>query len=307
MFKRRKLATKKNYKYQYGKSPLLQKTLKNRTGKLSMQSPKNFHTPKRKSRLNSMSFKIPSKFKALAILLGIISAIGLTIYSLTFSTYFEIKEIQVSTEQQNTQNLSTNIVNELRIYKGKNIFWIDKVEIIEKIQSSYPEIENINVGRDFPSTIEISFTEYPLLANITNVSNESNKKFIINSIGYVVKEDVDDPNLPYIKINTDAPLNTTTALLEKEELTYILEATNYFEEKFGMKIIEIEYKVTPREIHLRTEKYFYIWLDIQKSYEQQLKKLKKALVKLDIYNDSLYYIDLRITGESGEKIIYKRR
>ena len=74
-----------------------------------------------------------------------------------------------------------------------------------------------------------------------------------------------------------------------------------------MKIIEIEYQVIPREVHLRTEKYFYIWLDIQKPYETQLKKLKKALVKLNIYDDELAYIDLRITGESGEKIIYKRR
>ncbi len=308
MFKRRKLATKRSSKYQYGKSPVLQKTLKNRTGTLSTQSPKNFHTPRRKrTLLSSISFKLPSKLKAIAFILGFIAAVGLIIYSLTFSSFFKIQNIQVSTEHQSTQNLSTNIVSELAIYKTKNIFWIDKTEIIEKIQSSYPEIENISVNRDLPNTIEISFTEYPLLANITNITNESNKKFIINSIGYVVKEDVDDPNLPYIKIKTDAPLNTTDSILEQEELDYILGATNYFEEKFGMQIIEIEYKVTPREVHLRTEKYFYIWLDIQKSYEQQLKKLKKALIKLDIYNDSLYYIDLRITGESGEKIIYKRR
>ena len=38
-----------------------------------------------------------------------------------------------------------------------------------------------------------------------------------------------------------------------------------------------------------------------------LKKLKKALVKLDIYTEDLQYIDLRIAGGNGDKIIYKRR
>ena len=33
----------------------------------------------------------------------------------------------------------------------------------------------------------------------------------------------------------------------------------------------------------------------------------KALVKLDIYNEDLQYIDLRIAGGNGDKIIYKRR
>jgi len=74
-----------------------------------------------------------------------------------------------------------------------------------------------------------------------------------------------------------------------------------------MKILEAEYKVIPRELHLKTEKYFIIWLDIQKPFEDQLKKLKKALVKLDIFNEPLEYIDLRISGESGDKIIYKRK
>jgi hypothetical protein len=50
-----------------------------------------------------------------------------------------------------------------------------------------------------------------------------------------------------------------------------------------------------------------VWLDMQKPIEEQLKKLKKALVKLDIYTESLEYIDLRISGTNGDKIIYKRK
>lgn len=308
MFSKNKLTTKRKYKYQYGKSPAIHQTFKKSQKTLRTNGPTSFHTKKRKPlTLSSLSGKIPKKAKRLTIALAIIGTILFCTYTTLFSQYFHIETIKISTEQLNTPQLSGNIIDDLENYKGKNLLFIKKEEIIEKIQSEYPEIEDIKVTKDLPSTVVISFSEYPLVANITNISNETNKKFIVNSIGYVVKENIDDPNLPYFKIKTDAPLNTETAIIDTDKLTYLLEAAAYFEEKFGMKIIETEYKVVPREVHLRTEKYFYIWLDIQKPYEQQLKKLKKALVKLDIYNSPLEYIDLRITGESGEKIVYKRR
>ena len=79
------------------------------------------------------------------------------------------------------------------------------------------------------------------------------------------------------------------------------------EDKFGMRVVEVIYKKVPREIHLLTERDFYIWIDMQNPADEQLKKLKKALVKLDIYTENLEYIDLRIAGGNGDKIIYKRR
>jgi len=304
MFSRQKLVTKRGYKYQYGKSPVLQQTF-NKT--LRTNTPANFHTPNKRIKLSSLSARIPQKLKRIIFLLAIIVLLLYCTYLLAVSSFFNVETIKISTELPSSESLSANIISDLESYKGKNLIFINKDEIIAKIQSSYPEIENIEIDRDLPSTIVISFTEYPLVANITNISNEANKKFIINSIGYVVRENTDDPNLPYIKIKTDSQLNTASSVIDISCLTYILGAKAYFEEKFGMKIIEVEYKVIPREIHLRTEKYFYIWLDIQTPYEDQLKKLKKALVKLDIYNEPIEYIDLRITGESGEKIIYKRR
>ncbi len=308
MFNKRKLATKKGFKYQYGKSPVLHRTIKNSKKTLRTNGPTSFHTRKRKRiSLSSLIPKIPSKLKRLSIILGVLITLFGGIYLIGFSNVFNIENIEVSTDQITTESLSGNIVDDLRIYKGKNLLFINKDEIIQRIQSSYPEIENIEVSKDLFNTLVISFSEYPPIANITNISNETNKKFIVNSIGYVVKENIDDPELPYIKVVSDAPLNTDTTVIDQEKIAYILESKYYFEEKFGMKIIEVEYKMISREVHLRTEKYFYIWLDIQKPYEQQLKKLKKALVKLDIYNEDLSYIDLRITGESGEKIIYKRR
>ncbi len=310
LFSRKKLVIKpgSGYRYQYGKSPILTQ-IKNQKGGLRYSSgPTSFHTIReRRFRLSKVFAKIPRKAKIIIVLLAIIGAAAFSIHAIFFSRYFAIETIKASTEKTEDVHIGDTIIDTLQSYKGKNILFVKKADIVAKIEASYPEIENIQVEKDLPNTLIISFTEYPLAANITNVTSGASKKFIINSIGYVVKENADDPTLPYIKVKTDSPLNAESTILDQEKLQYILGAASYFEEKFGMKILESEYKVVPRELQLKAEKFFFIWLDIQKPFEDQFKKLKKALVKLNIYEEPLQYIDLRITGESGEKIIYKRR
>lgn len=299
LFSRKKLVIKpgSGYRYQYGKSPILTQ-IKKGEGLRYSSGTTSFHTIRdRRSRLSKVFTKIPRKAKIIIVLLAAVGITAFLIHSIFFSQYFAVETIKAP----------NTITDSLQSYKSKNLLFIKKTGIIEKISANYPEIENIKVEKDFPNTLIISFTEYPLAANIANITEGASKKFIINSIGYVVKENADDPTLPYIKVKTDSPINTESVILDTEKLKYILDAVSYFEEKFGMKILESEYLLVPRELHLKTEKFFFIWLDIQKPYEDQFKKLKKALVKLNIYEEPLQYIDLRITGESGEKIIYKRR
>ena len=81
----------------------------------------------------------------------------------------------------------------------------------------------------------------------------------------------------------------------------------YFEKKFNIKVLDAEYKVREREVHLMTEKYFKVWIDMEKSLTDQFEKLKKALPRLDIYKTALEYIDLRISGTDNEKVIFKKR
>lgn len=248
-----------------------------------------------------------SKFKKISTLIFIIALIGLTIYSLFFSSFFNIKEVVITNKDFENQTVSDQIQSSLQDTIGKNIFTINTGELEEKVLKSFPELEKVSVSKKFPHNLNIEFSEYPLATNIVNESNVVKKSYIINATGFAIKENLEDPHLPYIKIKTDDPINPKQAVIEKNKLNYILDAKIYFEDKFGMKIIKIEYKPVAREIHFLTERNFYLWLDIQRPFEEQLKKLKKALVKLDIYKENLEYIDLRIAGNSGDKIIYKRR
>lgn len=248
-----------------------------------------------------------SKIKKFTIIIG--SLIGIILFShmIFFSSYFLVTDIKINNKEFQNENLTSSIKKNTKNALGKNLIFIDLEEINSKLLDKFPELEGIEISKNYPDMIEITFQEFPLSANLIAESKSIKKSYIINSIGYAVKENLENTALPYIKIKSDEPINTKIPVIEAAKLKYILDTITYFEDKFGMRIVEVEYKKIPREIHLLTEKSFYIWLDIQYSAEEQLKKLKKALVKLDIFTESLSYIDLRIAGASGDKIIYKRK
>lgn len=290
MFKKKRKLRK--YKFSYGKSPSLKKLPKQR------QSSK---------KLLRRSHPLPARIKKIAIAVGIVVITILIAHGIFFSNYFTITEIKISGEHLENETLGGEIKLTIKNALGKNLLFLDPEDLQLKILNTFPEIEQVEIKKDYPRKILVEFTEYPLAANVINESSTIKKSYIINSIGYAVKENFENPNLPHIKIKSDEPINPKNPVIEADKLRYILETIIYFEDKFGMRIIEVQYKKIPREIHLLTEKNFYIWLDIQKPSADQLKKLKKALVKLDIYNENLEYIDLRIAGGNGDKIIYKRR
>lgn len=276
------------------------------------------HTPfskdpsKRNSAATRLVKKRPSKaFAKLRKYLALIFILGLiilSIYGVYFSNYFSINELIVEETSENTSAIiSEEITKTIEESIGENIIFTDTEALEYMILERFSGIEEVFVEKDYPGTLIVSFSEFPLAANVVNESSTVKKTFVINSVGHAIKEDAETPALPYIKIKSDEPVNTGDSIIEPGKLKYILETKTYFEDKFGMRIVSMEYKITPRELHLITEKDFAVWLDMQQTAEDQLKKLKKALVKLDIYNESFEYIDLRIAGGNGDKIIYKRR
>ena len=283
------------YKFLYGKSPVLNST-----------SPKQgFRTPIVKSKGKfSILF---SRIKKISILLTILIVSTFSIYAIFFSNYFSITDIKLKNNEIENQNVADQIKNSISKTIGRNLLFTNTKELETKVLSTFPELEKVTISKNYPHELLIEFAQYPLVANIINQSSTLKKTYIVNAVGYAVKEDYEDKTLPYIRIKSDEPLNTKNIIIENSKLAYILNAKKYFEDKFGMNILEITYKPVAREIHLYTEKKFYIWLDIQRPFDQQLKKLKKALVKLNIYKDAFEYIDLRIAGNNGDKIIYKRR
>lgn len=290
---------------------------------------------------------LPSLATVKKILIAMVATglLGMISYFIWFSGYFKIEKIYVQYEEFQNENI--DILNYFDNLRGKNYLFADPAEKIPEIQKAHPELSKLIVEKIFPNTIKISFTEFPITANIESIVNgKSKEKVLINSIGMVIYRDTENPNLPYIKVITteiaeptiETPLTaepqlesqnetapppspatttpeppqtisptTDSPIISQENLTYMLSAVSSFEERFGMKVLELRLLPQAREFHMKTEKNFEIWLDIQIPYEKQFLKLKKAMSTLDIYKTPLFYIDLRISGTNGEKVIFKRK
>lgn len=143
----------------------------------------------------------------------------------------------------------------------------------------------------------------------------SKQFYIVNELGYIASVGITNETLPTIVMDvtgTDIPLpesedspKVNEELVPQETLETLLEAKTDFEGKFDMQIMEVHYLKRARELHFFTERYFYVWIDLTQSVDLQLAKLKKAMSQINIYDDPLDYIDLRISGQNGEKVIYK--
>lgn len=137
---------------------------------------------KRKKKLKKIKLIIKI-FLLIAIIAG-----GIT-FSLT-SPIFYIKDIKVI---NNNVIPSDTIISLSGLKTDENIFKFYKNNIIEKIKEN-PYVENIEIHRKLPSTIEINVTERVATYNIDYMG----KYAYINTQGYILEISEDSKNMPII-------------------------------------------------------------------------------------------------------------
>ena len=87
----------------------------------------------------------------------------------------------------------SNLLKEFEIIKKKNIFFLQKKELI-KILNSNDLIESFLINKNYPSDINIIIQKTNFLANI-NILDEN---FLIGSNKRLIKSKLSDPNLPTV-------------------------------------------------------------------------------------------------------------
>jgi hypothetical protein len=254
----------------------------------------------------------PSKLKKILLIILVLFILSGGTYLIFFTDLLQINDFQIYDEgTQITTNLQ---LNELvtKSLLNQNLLLYNGDQLTQQILEQFPQYKSISVKKLFPHSLKVELEKYPVAANIIDQIKSPDgltvqKKFLVNTNGMIIMENEENPELPYIKIDTAQAFGLNDSPLSQERLDYIIKLTNLFEEKFGLKVVEAEYLKVAREVHLRTEKDFTVWFDLNKDMLSQIDKLKRALPKLDIYKTSLEYIDLRISGTNAEKVIYKRR
>jgi len=297
--KRRRGKVRKNSKIQEIRSPYTHRKSLSRK-RLPKKAKKTRYSGELK-----LSYKNSFPLKKWLLILGGAATLIFFIYTMIFTTFFEVKQWKIYGDDIIQEN--SKFEEFFLVHKNENIIFLNTGKIKQTILSQYPAIEDLKIKKVFPNTLIMEYTNFPEIANLFNLVDDTQKKFIINEIGLLVQQDFENPNIPYIKLKTEKALEIGDEAISRETLEYITDAIYDFEELFGMSILDAEYKPREREVHLKTGRGFMIWLDTSLTIQEQYNKLKKASNKLNIYTESLQYIDLRISSINGDKIIFKRK
>jgi len=247
------------------------------------------------------------KVFSIFLLMIALSAFIALIFLLFVSDTFKVQEIRINS---NSETIDENILKSyLLAYRGKNIIGVNVMSIETSLKRKFPLAEVFNVKKILPSTLVLEYGEYLIKANviIKNPVTGDRTKHKLNEIGRVAISGQDDPNLPYIIVETEKELDFNKIIVRKERLDYMLDAMQKYSEKFDMQVIDAEYIQNAKEVHLNTEKGFEVWIDLEGDLDAQLNKLKLSIGEVNIYELDLEYVDLRISGQDVDKIIYKER
>lgn len=266
-------------------------------------------------RIQKRKIRERSRFWMILRIIFIFITVIAIFYLILFTRLFEIQKIDIQGDADTLdEQAETN--QYLQEYIGDNLLFFNSFAHEDELLAKYPYLKDLRINRHFLHTISAKITTYDHIANVQmNFEDGSKQFYIVNELGYIAGVGTTNENLPTIVMDvtgTDAKLPTdeespkvNEELINQETLQTLLKTKTDFEGKFDMQIMEVYYMKRARELHLFTERYFYVWIDLTQSVDVQLAKLKKAMSQINIYEDPLDYIDLRISGQNGEKVIYK--
>ena len=252
--------------------------------------------------LNIEFYKKINKYVFLAVTLGIIIFVFFIIF---FTNIFTIKKIIVREGEITSENPQVLKITE--VLKNRHLILTDVSSIEKTLKNNIENLEDLRIRKSYPNKLIIEYKTFEERANIVNTigNQEIKKNYVINENGVLVSEKKINAALPYINIKTEKAFNLGDQVLKSEELTFILDAKAYFEKKMNIKIRESNYLSKPKELRMITTSNIQIWLDMSYDFKEQINKLKNAVPKINPYQESYEYIDLRIRTAEGQKIIYK--
>lgn len=243
--------------------------------------------------------------------------LGASLYIIFFTDYFTIQKIEIKGDPETLEE--QKIVNDyLQEYLGGNILGFNPASHGENLMTDLSYLKTLRIYRVLPRTVVAKLETYPPSANVRiDQPDGSSQLYVVNELGFISNIGITNDALPTIVMdvtgtdleikaqeNTQGP-KINAQIIPADTLRSIIESKTNFEGKFNLQILETEYLKRARELHFATELNFDVWMDMTQDIDVQLAKMKKALTKLNIYESPLDYIDLRISGRDGEKVIYK--
>lgn len=227
------------------------------------------------------------------------SVIGLfllwsTVYSIFYSSYFAITNIQVWRLDW-ISNLELTY-KAIEPYYWKSIFLTSWNWIIENIKSYQENIKKVNISRLYPNSLVVNVESYKPIFNVEiSYSEWKTKTYIMLENGSLINGN-NPVSLPLIKVfyTTDnVPSRYSYKKLYSDKIVKAIYET-YLELSSKYKSLEIsdmQFYVTEREFHVYTNKGLLI-VDLLQDTKAQLKKY--SYFTNEYKGPKTVYVDLRI-------------
>jgi cell division septal protein FtsQ len=233
-------------------------------------------------------------FRYFILLLFLGSGIFYLIY---FSSFFQVKEIEISGNQKVSSENIRNLIEEklkgkVLSFSTRSIFSVNLNQINALIMGNFPQISRIDLKINLPHTIIATVEERKPIA----VFSGGGKYFFLDKEG-IIFEEISEPEKEITKIKnrtlTD-DFKLGEKLIEKGVLSQILKIES--ELKSGLKIPIKEFIFSSEDkLTAVTEEDWEIYLNLKSDVEWQMTKLRAVLeekIPREKRGD-LEYIELR--------------
>ncbi len=241
----------------------------------------------------------------------VIMVVGIGI--LVFSPLFDIKQIRV--QREDTRLDTEEIQRALSPLFHHRLFLVTRGQVENLLMPNFADITGVSINKTYPSTLEVSLTLDPLIAELTIAGEApvqvgsgfllpttSSGYTYLSAKGYVVVSPakLDNEPLPVIKILDWAVRpDHRSFLLDPEFMKALFDTRDELEEFFATPVTAMTVYVRANEFHLQNQGKSF-WFDAATPMDEQFQRLREFLRATSL-NQVKKYVDLRL----ADKVVFQ--
>lgn len=230
-----------------------------------------------------------------------------------FLASFSVQEIKIA--RTDARMDVAQLGSYTKKYIGRSILLLSERQVKREMLPLFPQLENIRLEKNFPSTIRFVTTTHPVSfrwgceESKKEIDDEGNiitnvipRLYYVNRNGALTLPDESGEEAFLIHEKSPCPktMNIGKKVIAPEMVAEILVMKELLEEVLQVPIIRSGYYREGREIHMISENETGFWIDFATPAEEQINKLKAALTLEPKLIEPMDHIDLRIP----DKIFY---
>lgn len=259
---------------------------------------------------------IASEFRVWLMIAAVVAVIALGAV-LLFAPFFDVRTIHI--RRQDARIDLEEVQETLSPLFRQRLVLVTKAQVSELLRSQYPDMNRLEISKQYPSTLNVTIYTDPIVAMIRIDDSsaadgtgsgelfpmdapENASWLYVTDRGYFITSPVPLTTDPLEKLTvTDwgvQPQNRTR-FIAPEFLQTVIRARDALRRDFGLTSKEIRIFIRAQEFHIQTEKGA-LWFEFGSPLSLQFQRFREFLKSVS-FEQVKSYVDLRI----ADKVIYK--